>query len=102
MSGVDLSRRPTAEEARARNTDPQTSHQAAKVKRVGLREKIAQVFEEDKASDPFIKGWTGHELAEYLDAKLNSVTPRFKELATAGKIKDSGLRRDKQIVWVRA
>lgn len=96
---------PLAAAALARNDDPATSHEAAKVKRVGLREKMAQVFEQDtldRGLDPIITGWTGHELAEYLDAKLNSVTPRFKELLTAGKIKDSGLRRDKQIVWVRA
>jgi hypothetical protein len=31
---------------------------------------------------------------------LNCITPRFAPLRRKGLIKDSGQRRDKQIVWV--
>lgn len=42
---------------------------------------------------------TGKELAYYVAAPLNSVTPRLAELRRAGVIKDSGQRREGQIVW---
>lgn len=79
----------------ARKTDPSTSQQAAKPKRVGLRERINQHMCHGTAA-------TGEEIAAALDARLNSVTPRFAELQRAGILKDSGERRNGQIVWVRA
>lgn len=79
----------------ARKTDPSTSQLAAKPKRVGLRERINQYMCTGTAA-------TGEEIAAALDARLNSVTPRFAELQRAGILKDSGQRRNGQIVWVRA
>lgn len=79
----------------ARKTDPSTSQHAAKPKRTGLRERINQYMCLGTAA-------TGEEIAAALDARLNSVTPRFAELQRAGILKDSGERRNGQIVWVRA
>lgn len=54
-------------------------------------------------------GMTGRELSEHLDIPLNSITPRFAQLSRpvgagymmqGARIKDSGVRRDGQIVWV--
>jgi hypothetical protein len=77
----------------ARISDPATSHAAAaKVKAGPLRERICVAL---------LKGgnMTGTELAALLHARLNSVTPRFAELAKAGRIKDSGRTRGGEIVW---
>ena len=81
----------------ARSNDPDTSKKAARKPRESLRDKVFVLF----ASNIY-RDWTGKEVANYLDAPLNSVTPRFAELRRAGTIKDSGLRRDGQIVWVLA
>lgn len=83
----------------ARSNDPATSKKAAKVKRVSLRESI--LIDLTAAGNA---GLTGHEAALKAGGihKLNSVTPRFAELRRAQRIKDSGLRRDGQIVWVAA
>lgn len=88
----------------ARTTDPETSKVAAKIKRVPLRDQIIQALSENEAAYLFSAvtpelGLTGTELASALAAKLNSITPRFAELVKAGKIQDSGRRRDGQIVW---
>lgn len=85
----------------ARKTDPSTSQQAAKPKRTGLRQQVLNVICGGHY-EPRDAGWTGHEIAELLGVGLNSVTPRFAELRKAGQIKDSGQRRDGQIVWVLA
>ena len=45
---------------------------------------------------------TGREIASEADMPLNCITPRFAPLRRKGLIKDSGVRRDKQIVWVLA
>jgi hypothetical protein len=87
---------------KARVTDPTTSHAAAeasKPKRMSLRERIL-IAMNGGHYEPRPQGWTGHELAEHLKVPLNSITPRFKELVDEGKIKDSGERRERQIVWV--
>lgn len=49
-----------------------------------------------------VEGMTGKELALFTNLPLNSITPRFAPLRRKGLIKDSGERRDKQIVWVLA
>lgn len=85
----------------ARNNDPDTSKKAARVKRTSLRERVAIAINGGHY-EPRGQGWTGHELAGELWAPLNSVTPRLAELRRANRIKDSGLRRDGQIVWVVA
>ena len=84
-----------------RSTDPDTSKAAAKPKRTPLRERVAIVINGGHY-EPRQQGWTGHELAAQLQAPLNSVTPRLAELRRTGRIKDSGQRRDGQIVWVVA
>lgn len=47
-------------------------------------------------------GRTGQEIANDEEHPLNCITPRFAPLRRKGLIKDSGVRRDKQIVWVLA
>lgn len=80
-----------------RKTDPDTSVQAAyNAPRKKIRERILEVF----MRQGLARGYTGHELADVLGVKLNSVTPRFAELSRLGLIKDSTQRRDGQIVWV--
>lgn len=85
----------------ARKTDPSTSQHAAKPKRTGLRQQVFNVICGGHY-EPRAIGWTGHEIAELLGVGLNSVTPRFAELRRAEQIKDSGQRREGQIVWVLA
>lgn len=50
------------------------------------------------------KSWalTGKEIASQSGHPLNCITPRFAPLRRKGLIKDSGIKRDKQIVWVLA
>lgn len=84
-----------------RSTDPDTSKAAANPNRTPLRERVAIVINGGHY-EPRQQGWTGHELAAQLQAPLNSVTPRLAELRRTGRIKDSGQRRDGQIVWVVA
>lgn len=84
---------PHLEAARpSRSTDPATSKAAAKPKREGLRQKILHRLRMEG-------GHTGNELCNALCYRLNSITPRFAELRREGKIKDSGVRHDGQIVW---
>ena len=83
----------------SRANDPATSKAAGKIKRISLREKVWVAM---TATAYGGDGRTGHELAKVVGAPLNSVTPRLAELRRADKIKDSGQRRDKQIVWVLA
>ena len=82
-----------------RANDPTTSVAAGKVKRTSLRDRVWAVMTTCAYG---AKGYTGKELAASCTAPLNSVTPRLAELRRADKIKDSGQRRDKQIVWVLA
>ena len=49
-----------------------------------------------------LNGRTGKEIAERSGHPLNCITPRFAPLRRKGLIKDSGIKRDKQIVWVLA
>lgn len=52
--------------------------------------------------EPRDEGWTGKELAKETGDPLNYITPRFAPLRRKSLIKDSGVKRDKQIVWVLA
>lgn len=45
---------------------------------------------------------TGKEIAALTGHPLNCITPRFAPLRRKGLIRDSGSRRDKQIVWMLA
>lgn len=80
--------------------EPVTSKAAGKVKRTSIREQVRLIIARPDVGGRV--GWTGHELARHTFSHLNSVTPRLAELRREGKIKDSGQRRDKQIVWVLA
>ena len=84
--------------AAARSTDPETSHAAAS----SVTPKRASIKDHILIELAVHGGCTGTEIAERTRTRLNSITPRFKELADANKIKDSGKRRDRQIVWVTA
>ena len=86
-----------------RSVDPATSVVAAKTKRPKIKDTILDLL------DKYKTGLTGQEIAEYSGYRLNSVTPRFAELArrqgrgymlTNPMIRDSGHRRSGQIVWV--
>jgi hypothetical protein len=88
------------EAAPVRATDPDTSHTAA----VKVEPKVAGIKQNIMLHLTLMGalGATGTEIAESDKLRLNSVTPRFAELRKAEKIKDSGQRRDGQIVWVLA
>jgi len=84
---------PSHGDGAARISDPATSQAAAaKVKAGPLRQRIENLLRGNG-------NFTGTEIARMLDARLNSVTPRFAELAKAGRIKDSGRTRGGEIVW---
>lgn len=76
----------------ARRTDPATSKGKHKVNKY------------EQAVLDVLAGahHTGKEIAAVSGQPLNSITPRFAPLCRKGLIKDSGVRRDKQIVWVLA
>lgn len=81
-----------------RTTDPATSHRAAETavhRRASIKDHILLEL-------AIHGGCTGEEIANRTTLRLNSITPRFAELTRAGKIKDSGTTRNKQIVWVLA
>lgn len=80
----------------ARTTDPETSQRAATMattRRASIKDHILIEL-------AVHGGCTGEEIANRTTLRLNSITPRFAELIRAGKIKDSGTTRNKQIVWV--
>ena len=74
----------------SRTNDPVTSK--------GKR-KINKYEEEVLARLSMIGPSTGKEIAAWSQQPLNCITPRFAPLRRKGLIKDSGVRRDKQIVW---
>lgn len=77
----------------ARANDPVTSKGKRKVNK----------YEEEVLAQLSIVGpSTGKEIASLSQQPLNCITPRFAPLRRKGLIKDSGIKRDKQIVWVLA
>lgn len=83
-----------------RSTDPATSHEAAAKVSKTLRQAMLDMFDTDQRfANPV--GYTGHEMAKTLNRALNSITPRFAEMRKAGLIRNTSLKRDGQIVWVR-
>jgi hypothetical protein len=89
-----FSGQPPAKEVPAkRSTDPTTSK---KPKRLTILEERVLVALQSYGNA------TGKELAAWSLLPLNTVTPRLAPLVRKGKIKDSGDRRDRQIVWVLA
>jgi hypothetical protein len=91
-------------QALARSTDPDTSHAAAAAilpKRASIASHIMVTLATPNPADAGGYAWTGTEIAaKNHGLRLNSITPRFKELVAAGKIKATSTRRDGQIAWV--
>lgn len=86
-------------EYRARANDPATSKGTKRVN------KYEQAVLETLAMDAKLSaptGFTGKDIAAFTELPLNCITPRFAPLRRKGLIKDSGSKRDKQIVWVLA
>ena len=79
-------------EARARSTDPQTSHIAAKTVEASA---LAMMVLDYLRHHP---GLTSHEVAEGLGLSLVTVSPRMKPLELAGKI-ERGERRGGRTTW---
>lgn len=93
----------------ARANDPVTSKGKRKVNK--YEQAVISALEELSAHDARVRpatahlvipsiGLTGKEIADHTDHPLNCITPRFAPLRRKGLIKDSGIKRDKQIVWV--
>lgn len=82
-----------ANTARARRTDPDTSHEAAAVVDVlGLEDRVLKVL---AARGPL----TAKEVAEILEIPQVSASPRFSPLAEKGLIKRTGQRRGRGELW---
>jgi hypothetical protein len=86
--------------AKARASDPETSHDAAAS--VGGGKLMDLILQEMQASAERFggncPGFTGKEIANYVQRPLNSITPRLAPLRRKGLIHAAG-KRDKQIVW---
>ena len=91
----DYARLTPTEAPAARSNDPATSKGKRRVN------KYEQAVLEIVGRNP-AHGVTGKDIAKLSGFQLNCITPRFAPLRRKGLIKDSGLRRDKQIVWVLA
>lgn len=83
----------------ARRNDPATSKAAAKGQRVNKYEQAVLAILKGLYTG---QGYTGKQIATLTGHPLNCITPRFAPLRRKGLIKDSGQRRDKQVVWVLA
>jgi DNA-binding MarR family transcriptional regulator len=88
--------------AHARRTDPETAHEAAESISDALPALEAQVLTALRARGD--RGATTHELAEYLQLSLVTVSPRLRPLALKGLVLDSGFKRAgssgrRSIVW---
>lgn len=87
------------ERGAARNTDPQTSHEAAaSVDATRLEAKVLA------AINVAIDGLTSTEAAQVLNIPPWSISPRFRPLARKGLIHDTGMTRigatgRRHIVW---
>ena len=94
-SGTVIHPKPAPQPAQGvgRTNDPVTSK--------GKR-KINKYEEEVLAQLSMIGPSTGKEIAALSQQPLNCITPHFATLRRKGLIKDIGVRRDKQIVWVLA
>lgn len=79
-------------EYRARSNDPITSKGKRKVNK----------YEQAVLTALAGAHHTGQEIAQVTDQPLNCITPRFAPLRRRGLIKDSGVKRNKQIVWCLA
>lgn len=82
-----------------RANDPATSKGKRKVNKYE-QAVLDTLVMDSKLSSP--TGFTGKDIAAFTEMSLNCITPRFAPLRRKGLIKDSGIKRDKQIVWVLA
>lgn len=82
----------------ARSNDPATSKGKRKVNK--YEEAVLAALGKDSMFGSDQRAYTGKEIAQLSGNPLNCITPRFAPLRRKGLIKDSGQRRDKQIVWV--
>ena len=100
------SKAPEAATPTSRSNDPATGKGVRRVNKYeqAVLDTLGRHKDWYKVGPPamWVEGMTGKELALFTDLPLNSLTPRFAPLRRKGLIKDSGLRRDKQIVWVLA
>lgn len=89
------------EEALARTTDPQTSHEAAAAVNVGALESLVL----RRLHQWPLNGMTCSEIAAEEKMQRDSISPRMRRLVEAGLVSDSGDKRvprtggRKQIVW---
>lgn len=87
-----------APRARARLTDPDTSHEAAKAVNVTARQMEVLV-----ALARFPAGATAEELCDSASLPWNTATPRLRPLARNGCIAEAGRKRAStgrnQIIW---
>ena len=79
----------------ARSNDPATSKGKRKVNKY---EQVVLDYLKQHGEE----GGTGKSIASDTYLPLNCITPRFAPLRRKGLIKDSGIKHDKQIVWVLA
>jgi len=79
--------------ARARRSDPDTSHEAAARVHVGNLEAIVLAELRNGSA-------TSAELAERTGIDRVAVSPRLRPLARKGLIQETALRRNGSIVWV--
>jgi predicted ArsR family transcriptional regulator len=85
-------------EGKARRSDPQTSHQAARS--VQTSDLEGWVLAALRSQGP----QTTEQLSERLNISLQSITPRMRPLVTKGLVRDSGARLKgengrSRIVW---
>ena len=92
------------QQAHARRTDPDTSHEAAEAVTPGLRELQQRV--EAYARSAGLQGFTDAEMEAALDDAGSTLRTRRSELAARNIVLDSGLRRTfgdsprRRIVWL--
>ncbi len=80
-------------EAYARTSDPETSHEAAaNVDASHLTKEVIRILYQIGSS-------TAREIAEDLDKERDSISPRMPRLVESGLIEISSDRRDKQRVY---
>ena len=77
----------------ARSSDPETSHDAAA--RVDVARAEGRVLDCLRV----LGKANNNEIAEYLGCRVNASSPRIAPLCRKGLVRNSGERRDRQIVW---
>lgn len=81
--------------AHARRTDPATSHAAAAA--VSLR--VTDLELKVLAALVLRGASTSHQLAEYMDASLVTISPRMAPLERRGMVKRVGLSSGRRTLW---